>query len=277
LIFDLFRWIEKQKSKTWLTVSLIVLSAYSLLFTFITRERCNVWKDGMSLWSDVIQKDPANPWAYNNRANEFKLPEEVNSAVSDFKMAIHYNPEIAESYAGLSSAYRSIAKYDSATYYADRALAYKPSYAPGYNNRGIAHALNNQPDSALNDFSQAILLQPDLIEAYTNRGNLYGTLGKFNEGVLDYSMALKLNPDLTDAYRSKAVLLKFAKNYDEAISYFNIYFQRGGTDAKALLIMGQCYAAKNDFSNAVIYAQKSKESGIREADEFISKWSNHQQ
>ncbi len=274
LLFYLFKWVENQKSKTWMMATSVALIVCSLFFTQLTRQRCEVWKSSMTLWSDVIKKDPENPWAYNNRANEFKLPEEVNAAISDFTQAIRFNPELAEAYAGLCSAYRSIARYDSALYYVDRALAIKPGYAQGYNNRGTVRAMNNQPDSARSDFTRAIQLNPNMLEAFTNRGNLNGSLGKFDDAIQDFSMAIKLNPDFADPYKNRGILLKLKNNFDDAITNLNLYFQKGGKDPKAYLMLGQCYAGKNDFSNAVRYGQQSRDGGIKEADQFIAKWSN---
>jgi tetratricopeptide (TPR) repeat protein len=268
LLFYLYKWIEKKNTATKNIVTGLLL-CYAFFFAQVTRTRSEVWKDSISLWSDVIKTNPRIPQAFNNRGHAYSAAHDSEKALADFKQAIYLQPNFEKSYASISNIYREAGRYDSALYYADKALQLKPDMPQALVNRGIAHAVGNNTQAAMTDFNKAIQLQPEMFEAYNNRGNLYCMLGKPDSGLVDYNRSIELNPDFTEPYLNKGRVLKDINRFDEAIENLNIYLAKGGTNPNAYLMLSECYAGKKDFTRAIQLAQQAKSSGAAGAEKYM--------
>ena len=88
--------------------------------------------------SDVIQRNPNDPGAYNTRGAAYARVGRYSDAISDFNKAVQIDP----------------------------------NYAPAYTNRALAFRQTNRNDQALADFSRAIQADPNYGPAYIGRGNL---------------------------------------------------------------------------------------------------------
>lgn len=83
-------------------IFIVIISIFALL----SRQRTAVWKDSLTLWSDVLLKYPAYPIAYNNRATVYIEKGEYNKAIVDCTAAIEIAPGYAEPYFNRGIAYR---------------------------------------------------------------------------------------------------------------------------------------------------------------------------
>ena len=88
--------------------------------------------------SEVIQRNPNDPGAYNTRGAAYARVGRYSDAISDFNKAVQIDP----------------------------------NYAPAYTNRALAFRQTNRNDQALADFSRAIQADPNYGPAYIGRGNL---------------------------------------------------------------------------------------------------------
>ena len=57
------------------------------IFACITHERCGVWKDSITLWSDVIDKSPCAV-AFTKRGSAYSAKGDNDRAYQDFTQAI---------------------------------------------------------------------------------------------------------------------------------------------------------------------------------------------
>ena len=276
LVFYLYKWLQKKDSAVIKNIAAAVLILFALFFSQVTRARCRVWKDSISLWTDVIKNNPRVPQAFNNRAHAYSSANEAEKAIADFKEAIRLQPDFEKPYASISNIYREAGMYDSALYYANKALQIKPDMPQALVNRGIANAVSNNTQAAMDDFNKAILLEPEMFETYNNRGNLYCMIGKPDSGLADYNRSIQINPDFANPYLNKGRLLKEKSRFDEAIENLNLYFQKGGADPGAYLILAESYAGKKDFMHALEFAQKAKSLGAANAEVYIQNWSRQQ-
>lgn len=276
LMFYLFKWIDKKNSATTRNIVAAALVCYAFFFAQVTRARCEVWKDSVSFWTDVINNNPRIPQAFNNRAHAYSAANDAQNALADFRQAVYLKPDFEKPYASISNIFREAGMYDSALYYANKALQLEPDMPQALVNRGIANAVSNNTQAAMEDFNKAILLEPEMFEAYNNRGNLYCMLGNPGSGMADYDKSIALNPDFSNAYLNKGRLLKERGQFDEAIENLNLYIQKGGNNPAAFLWIGECYAGKKDFARALEFAQRAKSAGVNDAHRFIEAWSKMQ-
>ena len=117
-----------------------------------------------------------------------------------------------------------------------------------------------------------------MFEAWGNRGNLNAIEQNRQQAMSDYQHAIAINPDFKDAYRNLGLLSFELTKYDDAIGYFNTYITIGNREVNRVLNpqiyydLARTYAQKNDFVNAVNYAEQAKQNGYALNDAQLQQW-----
>ena len=165
--------LKRFSSLSWPRNAVVLLAAaYILTLTVMSYQRCRIWRDSWTLWTDCLQKFPENPVAYNNRGSAYSEQRQYALAMMDFNQAIRLR--------------------------SDYALAY-------YNRGNIAAMYGNYP-MAIQDYNQSIQLNPRDIKSYNNRGNMYLLLKKNPSALTDYTYALTLEPANSKIRLNRAML-----------------------------------------------------------------------
>lgn len=242
---EFFSWLYYKKfssSQSAKRIIIILLVFLIFILSWSTMERCKVWKNELTLWTDVIEKYEYVPIAYGNRGLAYvKLKEydkamedfnrsielydgytdaynnrgllymelrEYEKALFDFKKVIDLDPDHLEAYVNLANIYYGKGDYDRAISFYNRALEKDPYFAQAYNGRGNAYLEKGYLNKALEDYNRSININPDYTEAYNNRGILYSLTEKQDKAIKDFTKAIAISPDYINAY------------YNRAISYF---------------------------------------------------------
>ena len=116
-----------------------------LVFGSLTFMRASVWKNSISLYSDIIKKYPHSFVALNSLGAEYMLNKNYDMSLRYLNAAINENTE----------------------------------YYKGYYNRGLLYAQTDRMKNALRDFDKAIALK-QYSTAYVARANAYYILKILN-------------------------------------------------------------------------------------------------
>ena len=201
-----------------------IVIATAVLFSGITFARNRVWKDSMTLFTDVIEKNPDAASAYNNRGNFRMEQKDLKGAGEDFDKAIALN------------------------------------YFDAYTNRGILRNEFGDYQNALEDFNQAAALpKTDHAKVLYNRGIVRLNMGDFSGAEDDFSGAIRINPQYADAWNSRGILRNKFGDYQNALEDFNRAAALPKTDPSKVLYnrgtvrlnMGNFSGAEDDFSGAI--------------------------
>ena len=111
--------------------------------------------------SEVVQRNPNDPQAYNIRGTVFGQAGRNAEALADFNKAISLDPNYAQAFANRGLIYRQTGQFDLALADYNRALSINPSYSAAYLGRGMVYRERKQLMLSLNDFNRSIALKPD--------------------------------------------------------------------------------------------------------------------
>jgi protein O-mannosyl-transferase len=223
------------------------MSMLIIYFIFLTFNRCKIWKNDETLWTDAIEKYPnekaiaynnrgfvywnLRQWdkaivdcskaieldsnyafAYNNRGIAYWNIQQWERAKADFSKTIEINPKYSPAYSNRGNVYGYLRQWEKSITDCSKAIELDSNYAFSYNNRGIAYLNLRQWEKAIADYSRAIEIDPQYVFAYNNRGNAYGYVEQWEKAIADYSKAIEIDPNYTIAYDNREVAFKNLKS-----------------------------------------------------------------
>jgi tetratricopeptide (TPR) repeat protein len=192
-----FYWVYRSKLepiKIVKPILAILLIGILGTFSFLTWERCHVWKDSISLWNNVLKNYPSLPIAYNNRGEVYLRRGDYDKAISDFNEALRIDPD------------------------------YETAYTL-YENRGSAYLLKGDYERAIVDYNRAVRIRPNYALAYHNRGTAYLNKGNIEEAIADFNKALEIDPEYAEAYFNKAIACEKIGHLKEAIEAYRGFIE----------------------------------------------------
>ncbi|OGX08899.1 MAG: hypothetical protein A2Z88_10125 [Omnitrophica WOR_2 bacterium GWA2_47_8] len=235
-------WMNKKQPLSLLSLPDVrwILIFYLAFLAVLTVERCRVWKDAQTLWTDVLMKSPRLTIGYISRGNAFALNREYDKAMNDYNQAITLDP------------------YEFRTYI----------------NRGYLYYLNEQFARAIDDYNRSIAIYPKWPIAYLNRGLAYSKNGEVDSAIADYTTVLALSPNIAEAHEHRGELYMRKKEYGKAIEDFSRALQFD-SQARIFFKRSLAFQAIRDYNNAFENAVKAKDMGYAFEDgEYLNKLKN---
>ena len=176
--------------------------ALAALFLFLapvsliqTWNRCHVWRDSETLWSDVIRQYPGRIYdAYNNRGKYYFDAGRYADALADYEQALALDPKPARTYFAKGSALGRLGRVDEALESFDRALELDPTLVEARSDRAGVRLMKGDLQGAISDLDEAIRRNPGFRGSYVNRGSAYAMAGDLERAVADYRHAIELDP-----------------------------------------------------------------------------------
>ncbi len=238
----------------WKIITIVIALAIIIQSVFLTQNLCKIWKDGISLWSNVVKHYPQNDVAFNNLGSEFFALKEYDKALHNFQTVIEINPQYGRAYANICAVYFSKNEPEKALPYCEKALQintaqpntyiilgdiywskdkslsvemYKKSvsfsshYPAGYNRLCKAYMTLQEYDDAYPVCLETIVYNPDDTAFCNYIGNLYLNAGQYTRAIFFYMHALEINPNLPEVHNNLSVLYYYSKDYKSSIRHFN--------------------------------------------------------
>lgn len=158
----------------------VLLAGMMITFMLQTTNRCEVWKDTLTIWNDALAKYPQCIKGYNGRGDAYNEMKEYDLALTDFNKAIEMKQDYTDAFYN-----RGIALY----WIGKEAL-----------DKGDKQKAAEYFDKAISDNSQAIKYSPDLSLAYFNRAGNYFTTGKYELALADALKAKQLGIEVDSLF-----------------------------------------------------------------------------
>ncbi|MBL0310794.1 MAG: tetratricopeptide repeat protein [Bacteroidetes bacterium] len=184
--------------------------AFIVFCTWRTTIRIKVWENSITLFNDVIDKQPNVAVAYNQRAIAKNSIGDNVGALEDLTKAIELDPK----------------------------------YAAAYNNRGSLRDLLKNYEPALEDFNKAIEIEPDYFDAYSNRGAAKFHLDRIADALADYDSSIQINDGRGLTFFNRAVAKISLADTLGAVADWRRAIELGVDQARQYLIL---YDKKQDM------------------------------
>ncbi|MCH8903101.1 MAG: tetratricopeptide repeat protein [Bacteroidetes bacterium] len=308
LIVHASYWLMKKYGSKFSKLVHIPLILLSAIFMYQTFERCKIWKDSISLWSDVIAKYDNVFIALGSRGQAYLANGNYRLALVDLNKAVKLRPSAAKTYTNrglvqyhLNRPEKAGQDYDHALeinendYMAinnkgilahdrkeyikalqlfDRAIDIKGNYIDAYYNRGVTYKTLENNESAMIDFDMVIAMDAQYYKAYYGRADIWRERGEYEQALFEYSIAINIYPDYTEAYNDRGYT-KFANGDPQgAILDFNIAIKLDPRYAQAYNNRAVAHFQLENINEALRDAQAAFSLGYDIDPKFISHLQN---
>lgn len=216
-IWNKFKWIGEKSSLRFWPLYGVFFGLVLVALTAATIKRNQDWRDDVTLWSDVLRKDPTSPRAYMNLGLQLLQKGDYREAEWMFEKAVE--------------------------------LAPRNSYA--YTLRGYFNFVLDRDDQALSDFNNAVKLGPRFPYNFFYRGELYRKIGEYDKALNDYQSALRLRPKFTDAHFGMAMVHLQRKELMEATEACRKIIEIDRDDPRGYTCLGGLLMEQERFPDAL--------------------------
>ena len=245
-----------------LSLFYVLLLFFVLFLSYTTWNRTQIWKDTLTLWTDVVTKQPKSVVAWNNRGSEYNRVSNNAKDEYDYKTYQEY-------------ALKAIADFTKAV---ERKPDYEHAfYNRGYTKRNLAEYLNDTTlmYDAIKDLTQTIEItlrtNSGFTIAFQVRGGCYDFLGEHQQAIDDYNIALGFDPEDDGLIISKGVAKGKLGRYKEAINDFNLAIQINPENSSAYVNRGLAKSRVKDLKGAIADYNKSIELDPTQFTSFINR------
>lgn len=182
-----------------------------------TYARNFVWKDELTLWSDVVAKSPEKARPHCSLGVALGRKGRVDDAMREFLETIRIDPGYMEAHLNLGVAYVEKGRIDDAIREYQEAIRLDPGSAEAHHKLGAAYGLSGKVGAAIQEFREAIRIDPWYADAHLDLGAAYGKQGKVDDAIRELREAIRIEPANALAHADLASALVARGLHDEAI------------------------------------------------------------
>jgi tetratricopeptide (TPR) repeat protein len=196
-----------------------VCLALAVGYGAMTWRRNEIYRSGLTLWSDTLAKRPNNPVADFNLGTALFDVHRDPEALEHFQRAVRIRPDMAVTHYNLGYELYVLGRVPEAVAQFEEALRLSPSYAAAHINLGVALVALGRPADAIAHYEEALRLKPDLAQAHDNYGNALLLMGRLPEAADQYAQAVQLDPYSSRAQANLGSALLQLGRFPEAASH----------------------------------------------------------
>jgi protein O-mannosyl-transferase len=151
---------QKLSQGTVLGISIVILCFYSV----VTIERNKIFKDDVTLWSDVLKKSPDKARAHHNLGRAYLMGGDIDKALQEAEIALrlsdrHIRKESVKFILNLiGGAYLDKGEIDRALSIFHRAIEFDPNFATSYYNVSCIYSMKKEKTKTIEYLKKAIAL-----------------------------------------------------------------------------------------------------------------------
>ena len=217
-----------------------------------------IYQDGVTLWSDVVIKNPENFRAHYNLGNALRANGRQKEAIKSYSKALILRPGYIRASDNLGVVLTEVGRVDDATKNFSEALKIRPDDPSLHCNLGLALMRKGDFQEAVGHFSEALRIKPSYTKAHSNLGVTLAQQGKLKDAILHFKEALKIEPDnvkihgnLGQAFMLQGNLPEAAQHYSEAVRIKPDYAEAHSKLGVVLVLQGDLDGGIEHFMEAL--------------------------
>ncbi|MBF0488282.1 MAG: tetratricopeptide repeat protein [Nitrospirae bacterium] len=206
-----------------------------ITLSMVSYKRNSVWQSEISLWKDVISKNPESAKGHFTLGLSYLNHGDYDYAIEEFENTIKLNTKskalfqtLEQFYLYLGISYRKKASYEKAVEVFKKVISLSNSSSSNnrdtlidaYNELGCTYLDMNNYDMALEQFTKAMKLNNNIKKTHVNLGNLFIKTNNIDKAISEFLFVASNNPDDLQVHFILGLLFKENKLYDKAIMEF---------------------------------------------------------
>jgi len=222
-----------------------------------TYARNFVWKDEVSLWSDVVARSPLKARPHNNLGLAYQQVGAAADAVREGREAVRLEPEAGHAHYNLANAYAQSRELDDAIREYREAIRLTPGLAKAHNNLGLALEAQDRLVEAAAEYREAVRLDATSAKPHDNLGRSYARNGQLDGAIAQYREAIRLAPWLGEARSHLGSALYAKGQHEDAVREYLAALEILPTDAATLDALGHVYLDEGKYDDAIAAFEKA--------------------
>jgi Tfp pilus assembly protein PilF len=213
----------------------IVIGVLIGLYFYGTIKRNEVWKDGVTLWTDAIEKSPNRIRPHLNLASAYIEQKLFDKAISEYSIALTYNPNLTQAYNGIGIAYLRLSANRWAEQYFRKSLAIDKNDTDALVGMGLVYYGNRDCNETLKYLQRVYHLRWQSSEVVGALANCYAETGNNEEAIRIVKRCIEAGP--TDGYLYAALMELYfvSKKPKESLEVYDTYHDYFSTNPRTQL------------------------------------------
>jgi protein O-mannosyl-transferase len=245
-----------------------ILIVFIGVFAAISFYQNYQWKNGITLFTQVIQRYPQQSHGYVGRGVARMKENDLIGALDDYSHAIKSDAHNAEAYSNRSATENILQQYELSINDCKEAIRLKADLADAYNNCGVALSGQGKHGDSLSFFQKAVEKNPKHYIALNNIVKAKCMLAQCEEAIPYNNKAIDLNPYYAESYFSKGNIRQALNDSKGAIESYTKAINLDPTQAKAYRNRGLCFLNGNSFQMAASDLRKALSMDASDPDDF---------
>jgi len=248
------------------------LIAFAILCAILSFQRIKIWKNGEVLFTDVIDKYPNLPFAYNNRGYlYYRFLKNYDKALDDFNKCIKIDSTFDKCYSNKAVLLYNTERQQEALINFDKCLKLKPNNTDALIGRANTLSYLKQYEKALPDYNYYLQLKPDEEKAYLWRATAYYNVKMYDKAFKDIEVCFRYSSQNPEAYYWRGLLYYQQKKYKETIDDFNVAIRLNPKKSEIYTWRGLAYYYSKDYEKAIADYTKSIEINSKDAPAYVNR------
>ncbi len=207
---------RSQRYRPWIAIGLVAVA-----LGCATYMRNRVWRDRVTLWTDVVNKSPKKPRGYNNLGSAYFDKGRYEKAIEVLRTAVELDPKYPEAHHGLAEAYAALGRTEEATKYFAKARDLSPHSAQVLLGLGNYYAAQNRFEEAIEHYRLVLALNPRQAGVHYSLGLMYSRIQDLAAAERHLLKEKALNPTFDETYRLLGTIYEIRGLRERAIQAYD--------------------------------------------------------
>lgn len=244
----------------------IVIAVITGLYFYGTIKRNEVWKDGVTLWTDAIEKSPNRVRPHINLASAYIEQKDYDKAISEYSIALTYNPHLKDAYTGIGIAYLRLSAHRWAEQYFRKALNIDKEDANALVGMGLVSYGKRDCAETIKYLQRVYHMRWQSSEVVGALANCYAESGNYEEAIHIIQRCIDAGPTDGTLYAALMELYFVSKKPKEALEVYDKYQAYFATNPRTQLqvasMLGRLGRTNQARSIAAAYSQDPSFGGL---------------